>query len=54
MHGKPEYFTTDQGAQFTSNAFTGELFNNQIKISTDGKGRHLDNIFIKRLWKSVK
>ena len=54
MHGKPEYFNTDQGAQFTSNAFTGELFNNQIKISMDGKGRYLDNIFVERLWRSVK
>jgi len=54
MHGKPEYFNTDQGAQFTSNAFTAVLLNNQIKISMDGKGRYLDNIFVERLWRSVK
>ena len=54
IHGKPEYFNTDQGAQFTSNAFTGELLNNQINISMDGKGRYLDNIFVERLWRSVK
>lgn len=54
MHGKPEIFNTDQGAQFTSNAFTAVLLNNQVKISMDGKGRYLDNIFVERLWRSVK
>ena len=54
MHGKPEIFNTDQGAQFTSNIFTAVLLDNQIKISMDGKGRYLDNIFVERLWRSVK
>ena len=54
IHGKPEYFNTDQGAQFTSNAFTGVLLGNHINISMDGKGRYLDNIFVERLWRSVK
>jgi putative transposase len=52
--GKPEIFNTDQGSQFTSNEFTGVLASNDIKISMDGKGRALDNIFIERLWRSVK
>ena len=52
--GKPEIFNTDQGVQFTSNSFTNVLTNNEIKISMDGKGRYLDNIFIERLWRSVK
>jgi len=50
----PEIFNTDQGSQFTSNDFTKLLLDNQIKISMDGKGRYLDNIFIERLWRSVK
>jgi len=54
IYGKPEYFNTDQGAQFTSTAFTGALLNKEIKISMDGKGRYLDNIFVERLWRSVK
>jgi len=53
-HGRPEIFNTDQGAQFTSNAFTSVLSENNIKISMDGKGRYLDNIFVERLWRSVK
>jgi len=53
-HGKPEIFNTDQGSQFTSELFTNVLKNNFIKISMDGKGRALDNIFIERLWRSVK
>jgi putative transposase len=53
-YGKPEIFNTDQGAQFTSNAFTKVLLDNEIKISMDGKGRFLDNIFVERLWRSVK
>ena len=53
-YGKPEIFNTDQGAQFTANAFTKVLIDNGIKISMDGKGRFLDNIFVERLWRSVK
>jgi len=52
--GKPEIFNTDQGAQFTANEFTGTLADAQIQISMDGRGRALDNIFIERLWRSVK
>ena len=53
-HGKPEVFNTDQGSQFTSNDFTDVLLRNGIKISMDGRGRATDNIFIERLWRSVK
>lgn len=53
-YGKPEIFNTDQGSQFTSDVFINELKTNKIKISMDGKGRALDNIFIERLWRSVK
>jgi len=52
--GTPEIFNTDQGSQFTSDIFINELINNKITISMDGKGRALDNIFIERLWRSVK
>ncbi len=51
---QPEIFNTDQGAQFTSQAFTGTLLAHGIKISMDGRGRALDNIFVERLWRSVK
>ena len=51
---KPLIFNSDQGSQFTSNDFTGILANHDISISMDGKGRSLDNIFIERLWRSVK
>jgi putative transposase len=51
---KPEIFNTDQGSQYTSNEFTSVLKSNQIKISMDGKGRALDNIFVERLWRTVK
>jgi len=51
---KPEIFNTDQGSQFTSNAFTGLLEENNIRISMDGRGRVFDNIFIERLWRTVK
>jgi putative transposase len=51
---KPEIFNSDQGAQFTSLAFTGMLEAHQIRISMDGRGRVFDNIFIERLWRSVK
>ena len=54
LYGKPEIFNTDQGAQFTGKAFTDTLKNAGIRISMDGKGRALDNIFIERLWRSVK
>ena len=54
LHGAPEIFNTDQGAQFTSEAFTSVLKNNSIDISMDGKGRWMDNVFIERLWRSVK
>jgi putative transposase len=52
--GQPEIFNTDQGSQFTANAFTARLEKAQIKISMDGKGRAFDNIFIERLWRTVK
>lgn len=52
--GTPEIFNTDQGSQFTSNEFTGILENKQVQISMDSKGRALDNIFIERLWRSLK
>ena len=53
-YGVPEIFNTDQGSQFTSNDFTQVLKDNNIKISMDGKGRWVDNVFVERLWKSVK
>ena len=54
QYGKPEIFNSDQGCQFTSDEFTQILKDNKIKISMDGKGRALDNIFIERLWRTVK
>jgi putative transposase len=54
QYGRPEIFNTDQGSQFTSDAFTGTLRNNNIAISMDGRGRCLDNIFVERLWRTVK
>ena len=53
-HGKPEIFNTDQGSQFTGAAFTGVLAAQDIRISMDGKGAWRDNVFIERLWRSVK
>ena len=53
-HGKPEIFNTDQGSQFTSADFTGVLLKNGIAISMDGKGSWRDNVFVERLWRSVK
>lgn len=53
-YGCPEIFNTDQGSQFTATAFIKVLEDNQIKISMDGRGRALDNVFIERLWRSVK
>ena len=52
--GKPEIFNTDQGSQFTSAAFTGRLAAAGIRISMDGRGRWMDNVFIERLWRSLK
>lgn len=54
MTGCPEIFNSDQGSQFTSSAFTKNLLMREIKISWDGRGRALDNIFVERLWRSVK
>ena len=53
-HGKPEIFNSDQGAQFTSAAFTDVLKREGVVISMDGRGRVFDNIFVERLWRSVK
>jgi putative transposase len=53
-HGKPDIFNTDQGSQFTGAAFTGALTDNGIAISMDGKGAWRDNVFVERLWRSVK
>jgi putative transposase len=53
-YGCPEIFNTDQGCQFTSEDFTEVLLEREIKISMDGKGRWLDNIFVERLWRSLK
>jgi putative transposase len=53
-HGRPEIFNTDQGAQFTSSAFTAVLAGHGIAISMDGKGAWRDNVFVERLWRSVK
>lgn len=53
-HGKPDIFNTDQGSQFTSDVFIEVLKDNTITISMDGKGRATDNIFIERLWRSIK
>src|SRR5271163_4532838 len=53
-YGKPEIFNTDQGSQFTSAAFTGLLLENAIAISMDGRGSWRDNVFVERLWRSVK
>ena len=52
--GMPEIFNTDQGAQFTGEAFTGLLEQHGVRISMDGKGRYSDNLFIERLWRTVK
>lgn len=53
-HGTPQIFNTDQGSQFTSDAFTGVLKREGVTISMDGRGRAFDNIFVERLWRSVK
>lgn len=54
QYGKPEIMNTDQGSQFTSEVFTELLKENEIQISMDGKGRAIDNIFVERLWRTVK
>ena len=53
-HGRPEIFNTDQGSQFTGGDFTGRLEKGGIRISMDGRGRWMDNVFIERLWRSLK
>jgi len=53
-YGRPEIFNTDQGSQFTSAAFTSVLRDADIRISMDGRGRWMDNVFIERLWRSLK
>jgi len=53
-HGKPDVFNTDQGSQFTGQTFTSVLAENGIAISMDGKGAWRDNVFVERLWRSVK
>ena len=52
--GKPEVFNTDQGVQFTASGFTGRLESAGVAVSMDGRGRALDNVFVERLWRSVK
>lgn len=52
--GNPDIFNTDQGSQFTSDDFTGILLGNEVQVSMDSKGRALDNVFVERLWRSVK
>ena len=52
--GRPEVFNTDQGVQFTAEAFTGRLESAGVAVSMDGRGRALDNVFVERLWRSVK
>ena len=52
--GQPEIFNTDRGSQFTSAAFTGTLATSGVRISMDGRGRWMDNVFIERLWRSLK
>lgn len=53
-YGKPEIFNSDQGSQFTSAGFLCILHKHEIRISMDGRGRYLDNLFVERLWRSVK
>ena len=54
MYGKPDIFNTDQGAQFTGSAFTSVLLNAGVRVSMDGRGRGADNVFVERLWRSLK
>jgi len=54
LYGRPQIFNTDQGSQFTSHSFTEALRSNGIAVSMDGKGSWRDNVFVERLWRSVK
>jgi len=54
LHGQPQIFNTDQGVQFTAHDFTNELQSANVRISMDGRGRVFDNIFVERLWRTVK
>jgi putative transposase len=54
LHGKPDIFNTDQGSQFTSAAFTGLLKQHEVAISMDGRGAWRDNVFVERLWRTIK
>ena len=54
QHGRPDVFNTDQGVQFTAESFTGRLLQAGVAVSMDGKGRCLDNVFVERLWRTVK
>ncbi len=54
LHRQPEIFNSDQGSQFTAPGYVKELTDRQIKVSMDGRGRALDNVFVERLWRSVK
>ena len=54
MQGRPEVFNTDQGSQFTSPDYVKELISRDIKVSMDARGRALDNVFVERLWRTVK
>lgn len=54
LYGAPEIFNSDQGSQFTSSAFTGLLKRHEVRVSMDGRGRAFDNIFVERLWRTVK
>lgn len=53
-YGTPDIFNTDQGSQFTSNSFTNILASHNVRISMDGRGRYADNIFVERLWRTIK
>ena len=53
-HGAPQIFNTDQGSQFTDGDFTAPLLAKRVRVSMDGKGRWVDNVFVERLWRSVK
>ena len=52
--GRPQIFNTDQGSQFTSEAFTSMLLAQGVQVSMDGRGRCMDNVFVERLWRSIK
>lgn len=53
-YGRPEIINTYQGSQFTSEVFTNAVFSNKIRLSMDGKGRAIDNVFIERFWRTIK